>query len=66
MQLLIDAARNSARRDVVATMIAHETDARALPPIRRGGYAAAACWRAGEVLQDRHTSPAIKSHEMQY
>jgi len=44
MQMLIDAAMRSGRRDIVAEMIAHETATRALPPIQRAGYTAAARW----------------------
>ena len=43
-QLLIDAAMNAGRRDVVGAMIAHETTTRAVPPGERVGYAAAARW----------------------
>jgi tetratricopeptide (TPR) repeat protein len=43
-QVLIDAAMKSGRRDVVGAMVAHETATRAVPPIQRAGYAAAARW----------------------
>jgi hypothetical protein len=43
-QMLIDAAMKEGRRDVVSTMIAHETATRAVPPTQRAGYAAAARW----------------------
>jgi tetratricopeptide (TPR) repeat protein len=43
-QMLIDAAMEAGRRDVVSTMIAHETATRAVPPTQRAGYAAAARW----------------------
>jgi len=46
MQMLIDAAMRSGRRDIVCPMIAHETNTRALPPTQRSGYAAAARWLA--------------------
>ncbi|HEY2132573.1 MAG TPA: hypothetical protein VGH36_06320, partial [Acetobacteraceae bacterium] len=43
-QMLIDAAVKSGRRDVVASMIEHETATRPAPPSQRAGYAAAARW----------------------
>ncbi len=43
-QMLIDAAMQADRRDVVSAMIAHETATRAVPPTQRAGYAAAARW----------------------
>jgi tetratricopeptide (TPR) repeat protein len=43
-QMLVDAAMNTSRRDIVAEVIAHETRTRALPPAARAGYAAAARW----------------------
>ncbi len=43
-QMLIDAAMRAGRRDVVEPMIAHETATRAVPPLQRVGYAAAARW----------------------
>jgi hypothetical protein len=43
-QILIDSAMKADRRDVVATMIAHETATRTVPPTQRVGYAAAAHW----------------------
>ena len=46
MQMLIDAAMQAGRRDIVGEMIAHETATRALPPSQRAGYAAAARWLA--------------------
>lgn len=46
MQMLIDAAMKSGRRDIAGAMIAHETDTRAAPPSQRAGYAAAAHWLA--------------------
>jgi tetratricopeptide (TPR) repeat protein len=44
MQMLIDAAMQSGRRAIVAAMIAHEAETRAVPPDRRAGYTAAARW----------------------
>ena len=46
MQMLIDAAMKTGRRDIVADMIAHETATRSVPPASRAGYAAAARWLA--------------------
>lgn len=43
-QMLIDSAMKADRRDVVSSMIAHETATRAVPPTQRAGYAAAAHW----------------------
>lgn len=43
-QILIDSAMKADRRDVVATMITHETATRPVPPTERAGYAAAARW----------------------
>jgi hypothetical protein len=43
-QMLIGSAVQADRRDVVAAMIAHETNTRAVPPEQRVGYAAAAHW----------------------
>jgi tetratricopeptide (TPR) repeat protein len=43
-QMLIDSAMKADRRDVVSTMIAHETAARSVAPSQRAGYAAAARW----------------------
>lgn len=43
-QLLIDAAMQAGRRDIVGDMIAHETASRTVPPASRAGYAAAARW----------------------
>ena len=43
-QMLIDSAMKAERRDVVSTMIAHETATRAVPPAQRAGYATAARW----------------------
>ena len=43
-QMLIDSAMKADRRDVVSSMVAHETATRALPPMHRAGYAAAARW----------------------
>jgi hypothetical protein len=45
-QMLIDAAMEAGRRDIVAEMIAHETATRTVPPAERTGYAAAANWLA--------------------
>jgi tetratricopeptide (TPR) repeat protein len=45
-QMLIDAAMQAGRRELVAEMIAHETATRAVPPTGRRGYAAAANWLA--------------------
>jgi tetratricopeptide (TPR) repeat protein len=44
VQMLIDAAMKSGRRDVVADMIAHESATRTVPPAARAGYAAAQTW----------------------
>lgn len=44
MQMLIDAAMKSGRREIAAEIITHETASRALPPSRRAGYAVAARW----------------------
>jgi hypothetical protein len=46
MQMLADAALRSGRRDIVAEIIAHESETRAVPPSGRAGYAAAARWLA--------------------
>jgi hypothetical protein len=43
-QMLADAAMKSGRRDVVGGLIAHQAATRAVPPVRRAGYAAAARW----------------------
>ena len=43
-QMLIDSAMKADRRDVVSAMVAHETATRAVPPMQRAGYAAAARW----------------------
>jgi tetratricopeptide (TPR) repeat protein len=43
-QMLLDAAVRAGRREIVAAMIAHETATRAVPPVERSGYAAAARW----------------------
>jgi tetratricopeptide (TPR) repeat protein len=43
-QMLVDAAMNTSRRDIVAVVIAHETRTRASPPAARAGYAATARW----------------------
>jgi tetratricopeptide (TPR) repeat protein len=45
-QMLIDAAMKTGRRDLVAEMIAYETETRAVPPSGRAGYAEAARWLA--------------------
>lgn len=45
-QFLIDAAMKAGRRELVSTMIAHETATRTVPPTARAGYAAAANWLA--------------------
>ena len=44
LQMLIDAAMKTGRRDIVREIVAHETKTRALPPTERAGYAAAARW----------------------
>ena len=44
IQMLIDSAMKTRRRDVVAEVIAHETATRTLPPTERAGYAAGARW----------------------
>lgn len=44
MQMLVDAAMRSGRRDLVGEIVAHETSTRALPPNQRAGYADAARW----------------------
>jgi hypothetical protein len=46
LQMLIDAAMKTGRRDIVGQVIAHETETRALPPAERAGYIAAARWLA--------------------
>ncbi len=46
MQMLVDAAVKTRRRDVVAEIIAHQTQTRALPPTERTGYAAGTRWLA--------------------
>ena len=46
IQMLIDAAMKTGRRDIVGQVIAHETETRALPPAERAGYIAAARWLA--------------------
>jgi hypothetical protein len=43
-QMLVDAAMQADRRDVVSAMIAHEAATRAVPPTERAGYASAARW----------------------
>lgn len=43
-QMLVDAAIKAGRRDVVADIIAQESETRALAPSERAGYAAAARW----------------------
>jgi hypothetical protein len=43
-QMLLDSAMRAGRRDLVASMIAYETETRAVPPLQRAGYAAAARW----------------------
>jgi hypothetical protein len=45
-QMLIDSAMKADRRDVVAAMIGEESAGRAVPPVARAGYAAAARWLA--------------------
>ena len=45
-QMLVDAAMQAGRRDLVAEVIAHEAATRAVPPTERAGYAAAARWLA--------------------
>ena len=45
-QMLADAAMKAGSRDVVADIIANETETRAAPPTERTGYAAAARWLA--------------------
>lgn len=46
MQMLIDAAMQVGRRDIVGEMLAHESATRTIPPAQRVGYAAAARWLA--------------------
>jgi tetratricopeptide (TPR) repeat protein len=46
IQMLVDAAMQAGRRDIVAEIIAHQTETRAVPPTERAGYAAAARWLA--------------------
>jgi len=43
-QMLLDAAMQAGRHEVVAAMIEHETSTRPVPPSRRVGFAAAAIW----------------------
>jgi hypothetical protein len=43
-QMLLDAAMQAGRRELVERMLAHETATRAVPPLQRAGYAAAARW----------------------
>lgn len=45
-QVLIDAAMQARRRDIVAELIAHENATRTVPPHDRAGYAEAARWLA--------------------
>lgn len=45
-QMLLDAAMQAGRRDLVGEMIAHEAATRDVPPSARAGYAAAARWLA--------------------
>ncbi|HTZ35487.1 MAG TPA: hypothetical protein VMB84_05640 [Stellaceae bacterium] len=45
-QMLLDAAVQAGRRELVAEMIAQERAGRAVPPQHRAGYAAAARWLA--------------------
>jgi hypothetical protein len=44
VQMLVDAAMKTSRRDIVAEIVAHEARTRASPPAARAGYAAAARW----------------------
>jgi hypothetical protein len=43
-QMLLDAAMQAGRRDLVGEMVAHEAATRAVPPSERSGYAAAVRW----------------------
>ena len=43
-QMLVDAAMQAGRRELVGEIIAHQTATRAVPPAQRAGYAAAARW----------------------
>lgn len=43
-QMLVDAAMQTGRRDIVSEVLAHQTATRASPPAERAGYAAAARW----------------------
>jgi len=43
-QMLVDAAMQAGRRDIVAEIVDHEAGTRAIPPAERAGYAAATRW----------------------
>ena len=45
-QMLVDAAMQAGRRDIVGEVVAHEAATRAVPPAERAGYGAAARWLA--------------------
>ncbi len=44
LQMLVDAARRTGRRELVAEMLAEQRSAHAAPPAERAGYAVAARW----------------------
>jgi tetratricopeptide (TPR) repeat protein len=46
VQMLVDAAMQAGRRDIVGEIIEHQTEIRAVPPAERAGYSAAARWLA--------------------
>ena len=46
LQMLVDAAMQAGRRDIVGEVVAHEAATRAVPPAERAGYGAAARWLA--------------------